>query len=133
MGDFLMSLDWASFLEAEWTCLLLPTLITVGGEIRKWAQSKKIDKYTDILQKHVMIAVKDVYQTIVEGIKGTDEWNEDKMHEVKEIAKQKAIQALSNMAYETLKQANDDFEAQLDSMIEASLYDLKYGKEIIVE
>lgn len=133
MGDFLMSLDWASVLEAVWTCLLLPTLVAVGNEIRKWAQSKKIDKYTDILSKHVMIAVKDVYQTMVENLKHTDAWTEDKMIEVKEIAKQKAIQALSNMAYETLKQANDDFEAQLDSMIEASLYDLKYGKGIIVE
>ena len=128
MSDFLMSLDWASVLEAIWTCLLLPTLIAVGNEIRKWAQSKKIDKYTDILNRHVMIAVKDVYQTIVQGLKGTDEWTEEKMLEVKEVAKQKAIQALSNLAYETLKQANDDFEAQLDSMIEASLYDLKYGK-----
>lgn len=133
MAEFLMSLDWATLLEAAWTCVLLPVLGYVGSEVRKWAQSKKIDKYTDILEKNVMIAVKDVYQTLVQSLKGTDAWTEEKMYEVKEIAKQKAIQSLSNMAYETLRQANEDFESQLDSLIEASLYDLKYGKVTIEE
>ena len=86
-----------------------------------------------ILEKNVAVAVKDVYQTIVRHIKDGEQWTEEKQAEVKEIAKQKAIQALSNLAYETLKQANEDFESQLDSLIEASLYDLKYGRVTIEE
>ena len=42
-----------------------------------------------------------------------------------EMAKQKAIQALSNSAYECLKAANQDFEDYLDSMIGTALFDIK--------
>lgn len=133
MTDFLMSLDWAEVLMTLWSCVLLPAFGYVGNEIRVWAKSRKIDKYTDILEKNVMTAVKDVYQTLVINLKGTDDWTKEKMAEVKEIAKQKAIQALSNAAYETLKQANEDFESQIDSLIESSLYDLKYGKLTVEE
>lgn len=133
MIELLTSLDWAEVLMTLWSCVLLPVLGYVGNEIRVWAKSRKIDKYTDILEKNVMTAVKDVYQTLVINLKGTDAWTEEKMAEVKEIAKQKAIQALSNAAYETLKQANEDFESQIDSLIESSLYDLKYGKVTVEE
>lgn len=133
MTELLTSLDWAEVLMTLWSCVLLPVLGYVGNEIRVWAKSRKIDKYTDILEKNVMTAVKDVYQTLVINLKGTDAWTEEKMAEVKEIAKQKAIQALSNAAYETLKQANEDFESQIDSLIESSLYDLKYGKVTVEE
>ena len=50
------------------------------------------------------------------------------MNEVKEIAKQKAIQALNQSVYKCLKEANSDFEDYLSSLIETSLYDLKHEK-----
>lgn len=128
MSEFVQNLDWNEVITTVWTVILVPLLTYVAAQVNEWAKSKKIDKYTDILQNNMIIAVKDVYQTIVSNIKGTDEWTDEKKMEVKEIAKTKAINALSNAAYECLKQANDDFEQYLDSLVESSLFDIKNAK-----
>lgn len=124
MKDFLASLDWMTLLSAIWTVILVP----IGTQIYKYLKTKKLDKYALILYREVKNAVKSVYETEVKNIKGTDAWTEDKMNEVKEIAKQKAIQALSQSVYKCLKEANSDFEDYLDSLIATSLYDLKHKK-----
>ena len=125
MEELLQSLDWNAVLTTVWTVILLPILTYCAAQIREYAKAKKIDKYTDILQKNVVSACKDVYETVVKDIKGTDEWTEDKQNEVKEIAKQKAIFALSNSAYECLKTANGDFNEYLDSLVRTALFDIK--------
>ena len=124
MKDFLTSLDWMTLLSAIWTVILVP----IGTQIYKYLKTKKLDKYVLILYREVKNAVKSVYETEVKDIKGTDAWTEDKMNEVKEIAKQKAIQALNQSVYKCLKEANSDFESYLDSLITTSLYDLKHEK-----
>nr|DAM64685.1 MAG TPA: hypothetical protein [Caudoviricetes sp.] len=122
MREFLESLDWVSLLSAIWTVILVP----IGTQIYKYLKTKKLDKYALILYREVKNAVKSVYETEVKDIKGTDAWTEDKMNEVKEIAKQKAIQALNQSVYKCLKEANSDFEDYLDSLIGTSLYDIKH-------
>ena len=124
MKEFLASLDWMTLLSAIWTVILVP----IGTQIYKYLNTKKLDKYALILYREVKNAVKSVYETEVKDIKGTDAWTEDKMNEVKEIAKQKAIQALNQSVYKCLKEANSDFEDYLDSLITTSLYDLKHEK-----
>ena len=124
MKDFLANLDWMTLLSAIWTVILVP----IGTQIYKYLKTKKLDKYALILYREVKNAVKSVYETEVKDIKGTDAWTEDKMNEVKEIAKQKAIQALNQSVYKCLKEANSDFENYLDSLITTSLYDLKHEK-----
>ena len=124
MKEFLASLDWMTLLSAIWTVILVP----IGTQIYKYLKTKKLDKYALILNREVKNAVKSVYETEVKDIKGTDAWTEDKMNEVKEIAKQKAIQALNQSVYKCLKEANSDFESYLDSLITTSLYDLKHEK-----
>ena len=124
MKDFLASLDWMTLLSAIWTVILVP----IGTQIYKYLKTKKLDKYALILYREVKNDVKSVYETEVKDIKGTDAWTEDKMNEVKEIAKQKAIQALNQSVYKCLKEANSDFEDYLDSLITTSLYDLKHEK-----
>lgn len=124
MKDFLVSLDWMTLLSAIWTVILVP----IGTQIYKYLKTKKLDKYALILYREVKNAVKSVYEAEVKDIKGTDAWTEDKMNEVKEIAKQKAIQALNQSVYKCLKEANSDFESYLDSLITTSLYDLKHEK-----
>lgn len=124
MKDFLASLDWMTLLSAIWTVILVP----IGTQIYKYLKTKKLDKYALILYREVKNAVKSVYETEVKDIKGTDAWTEDKMNEVKEIAKQKAIQALNQSVYKCLKEANSDFEDYLDSLVTTSLYDLKHEK-----
>lgn len=124
MKEFVASLDWMTLLSAIWTVILVP----IGTQIYKYLKTKKLDKYALILYREVKNAVKSVYETEVKDIKGTDAWTEDKMNEVKEIAKQKAIQALNQSIYKCLKEANSDFEDYLDSLITTSLYDLKHEK-----
>ena len=124
MKEFLASLDWMTLLSAIWTVILVP----IGTQIYKYLKTKKLDKYALLLYREVKNAVKSVYETEVKDIKGTDAWTEDKMNEVKEIAKQKAIQALNQSVYKCLKEANSDFEDYLDSLITTSLYDLKHEK-----
>ena len=125
MSEVISNINWNEMLITVWTVVLLPVLTYIGNEIRQWAKSRKIDKYTDILEKNVVKAVKDIYENIVKDIKGTDQWTDEKKEEVKELAKQKALQGLSNSAYECLTAANNDFEEYLDSLIGTALFDIK--------
>ncbi|MCM1399921.1 MAG: hypothetical protein NC225_10635 [Clostridium sp.] len=125
MENIIENIDWMQVISVVWTVVLLPVLTYVGTQIRSYVQSKRIDKYTDILYKNVVNAVKDVYETVVKDMKGSDEWTKEKQDEVKELAKTKAVQALSNSAYEILKTANGDFNEYLDGLIGTALYDLK--------
>lgn len=128
MSEVLKGIEWNQVIYTLWTVVLLPVLTYVGTEISKYAKSKKIDKYTDILYHNVVDAVKDVYETIVKDVKGSSGWTKEKQDEVKEIAKKKAINALTNSAYQTLKAANNDFDEYLDGLIGTALYDLKKEK-----
>lgn len=125
MENVIKNIDWMQVISVVWTAVLLPVITYVGTQISNYAKSKRIDTYTDILYKNVVSSVKDVYETIVKDMKGSDDWTEEKKYEVKEIAKTKAIQALSNSAYEILKAANGDFNEYLDGLIGTALYDLK--------
>ena len=122
MKDFLANLDWMTLLSAIWTVILVP----IGTQIYKYLKTKKLDKYADILYTEVKKAVKSVYETEVKDIKGTADWTPEKQAEVREIAKQKAIQALNTIVYKSLKEANSDFDDYLDSLIGTTLYDIKH-------
>ena len=122
MKEFLASLDWTTLLSAIWTVILVP----IGTQIYKYLKSKKLDKYGTILYEEVKKAVKSVYETTVKDIKGTEDWTLEKQEEVKELAKTKAIQALTTVVYRSLKEANSDFESYLDSLIGTALYDVKH-------
>ena len=125
MKELLSSLDWNEVIVTIWTVVLLPILTYIGNEVKKYAEAKKIDKYTDILQKNVVSVVKDVYETIVKDIKGTDEWTDEKIEEIRQKAIDKAIASMSYEGYKILKEANSDFDSWVDSIIRAKLYDLK--------
>lgn len=126
MTDVLKGIDWNQAISTIWTIVLLPTITYIGAEIKEYVKTKKIDKYTNILYNNVSNAVKDVYETVVKDIKGNpDLWTEDKQNEVKELAKTKAIVALTTSAYQALKTANEDFDDYLDSLIGTALYDVK--------
>ena len=129
MDKVLNNIDWTQVIYTIWTVVLLPIITYLGTQIGNYVKAKKIDKYTDILYQNVVDAVKDVYETIVKDIKGTQDWTTEKMNEVKEIAKTKAINSLTSSAYQILKTANEDFDEYLDSLIGTALYDLKNYKK----
>lgn len=123
METIFQDINWVTLLSAVWTAVLVP----IGGQIFEWLKSKKLDEYACILYDEVVKSVKSVYETTVKDIKGTEEWNDETKESVKELAKTKAIQALSSIAYRSLKKANEDFESYLDSLIGSALYDVKNG------
>ena len=129
MDKVLNNIDWTQVIYTIWTVVLLPIITYLGTQIGNYVKAKKIDKYTDILYQNVVDAVKDVYETIVKDIKGTQDWTTEKMNEVKEIAKTKTINSLTSSAYQILKTANEDFDDYLDSLIGTALYDLKNYKK----
>lgn len=125
MGEVLQNIDWTQVIYTVWSVVLLPVITYMGKQIAGYSKMKRIDRYTDILYQNVVAAVKDVYETTVKDIKGTGDWTDDRQKEVKEIAKNKAVNALTSSAYQILKTANEDFENYLDSLIGTALYDLK--------
>lgn len=127
MKEVLSNIDWFQLISAIWTIVLVPIITYVGKQIKDYTKAKQIDKYTDILYQNVVDAVKDVYETVVKDIKHNPElWTNEKQNEVKELAKTKAVTALTNSMYQVLKEANHDFEDYLDSLVGTALYDLKH-------
>lgn len=122
--NIVQNIDWLALLTTVWTVVLVP----IGRAIYEWLKSKKLDKYADILYREVVNAVKGVQESIVKDIKGTDGWDEETKAYVRELAKTKALQALTTTAYKCLKEANSHFEEYLDSLIDAALFDIKNGK-----
>lgn len=126
MKDILSSLDWTTILGVIWTAIILPIGKKILTSVNRWLEARKLDKYGQILYDEVKKAVKAVYESVVKDIKGTDEWTEDKMNEVRELAKTKILQALPTIVYKVLSEANDDFGDYLDSLIDTALYDAKH-------
>ena len=126
MENIIQQIDWIQLIQTLWTVVLLPVITYIGAEAGRYAKEKRIDKYTDILYSNILSAVKDVYETVVKDIKGTDQWTAQAQTKAKELAKAKAVSALTASAYQALKAANNDFEKYLDQLIGAALYDLKH-------
>lgn len=125
MENILQNIDWMSLIGTIWTIVFVP----IGKSIYEWFKAHKLDKYVDILYKEVKNAVKSVQEVYVNDLKANPElWTEEKKQEVRELAKAKALQALSSVAYKTLKEANEDFDLYLDSLIGTALFDIKNGK-----
>lgn len=126
MNHIIEQIDWAQALHTLWTVILLPVITYIGTQIGDYAKEKRMGKYADILYSNVLNAVKDVYETTVKDIKGTDQWTAKAQEEVRELAKSKAVSALTVSARQVLMAAYHDFDAYLDDLIGTALYDLKH-------
>lgn len=125
MQDLLNNINWMELFQAVWTIVLVPVFTWIGKEIHDYAKARKTEKYTDMLYISVSKVVKEMYQTVVENIKDTDDWTPEKQKEIKEIAKTKIIQAITTDGYKLLRTVNTDFELWLESLIEAAIFDQK--------
>lgn len=125
MNEFLASLDWATIISVIWTAVLLPIISTIGKKINDKFKMQKIEKYTDMLYEAAEIVVRDIQQSVVDNIKNTDEWTEERIEEIRELAINKAIASMSYEGYKILKEANSDLDNWIDSIIKAKLYDIK--------
>lgn len=125
MKEILTNLDYQEVIVTIWTVIILPILTYAGTQLNEWLKTKKLDKYANILKENVETAIKDVQANFVDELKGTEAWTNETKAEALQMAKDKAIYALTNSAYEALKMANGDFDEYLTTLIEAKLYDLK--------
>ena len=125
MDNFWSSLDWGTLLTTIWTVILLPLATVIGTKINAIAKANKIEKYTNMLYTAAETVVKDLQDSAVKDIKGTDEWTDEKIEEIRQKAIDKAIASMSYEGYKILKEANSDFDSWVDSIIRAKLYDLK--------
>ncbi len=121
MGIILQDIDWFTLLSTIWTVLFVPIIKVIYD----WLKSRKLDKYANILYKEVIKAVKGIQESVVKDLKGTENWNDATKIYVKELAKTKVEQALTTTIYKCLKEANEDFDIYLDSLIETALFDIK--------
>ena len=125
MDNFWSSLDWGTLLTTVWTVILLPLATVIGTKINAIAKANKIEKYTNMLYTAAETVVKDLQDSVVKDIKGTDEWTDEKIEEIRQKAIDKAIASMSYEGYKILKEANSDFDTWVDSIIKNKLYDLK--------
>lgn len=125
MDNFWSNLDWGTLLTTVWTVILLPLATVIGTKINAIAKANKIEKYTNMLYTAAETVVKDLQDSVVKDIKGTDEWTDEKIEEIRQKAIDKAIASMSYEGYKILKEANSDFDSWVDSIIRAKLYDLK--------
>lgn len=125
MKEVLTNLEYQEVIVTIWTVIILPILTYAGTQLNEWLKTKKLDKYANILKENVETAIKDVQANFVDELKGTEAWTNETKADALQMAKDKAIYALTNSAYEALKMANGDFDEYLITLIEAKLYDLK--------
>ena len=125
MVEFLAAVNWEPILKVIWTAIILPFLLWAKGKVNDWAKVRKIEKYTNLLMDAADVVVKDLQEEIVKECKGTEEWTDEKIAEVRQIAINKAIASMTYEGYKLLSEANSDIEDWIDSIIRAKLYDLK--------
>ena len=129
MVEFLATVNWEPILNVVWTAIILPFLLWTKGKINDWAKVRKIEKYTNLLMDAADVVVKDLQEEIVKECKGTEEWTDEKIAEVRQMAINKAIASMTYEGYKLLSEANSDFEDWIDSIIRAKLYDLKQNEK----
>ena len=129
MVEFLAAVNWEPILKVIWTAIILPFLLWAKGKVNDWAKVRKIEKYTNLLMDAADVVVKDLQEEIVKECKGTEEWTDEKIAEVRQIAINKAIASMTYEGYKLLSEANSDFEDWIDSIIRAKLYDLKQNEK----
>lgn len=103
--------------------ILIFPLVAYGLNVLKdYLQSKiKIEKGRDILERAydaVSVSVGFVAQTFVDDVKGTDEWNSEKMKEAAELALTTAKNLLGKDALKILKDIVDNIDEWLMVAIE---------------
>jgi hypothetical protein len=112
------------------TSVAVPLLVALVGflvayldKLKEQAKAKindaRFNKYVDIAEDAIETAVLSVTQTIVDNVKGTDAWTEEKQKRVFEAAKLQAITIMGASAKTALKEVYGDFDAWINAKIEA--------------
>ena len=117
--------------------MVITGLITWAGSVFiKWLSTKIKNKELLALATTITTvaqnAVKATYQSFVESIKGTTEWNEETQKQALESTLATIKSELTTEALAYIESQHGDVMAYLRTLVESILYDLKNGKEIAV-
>ena len=107
------------FALVSWGLTLLTTWL------RTKIKNKKIAELLSSILNIVTNAVKVVYQTYVENIKGTDEWTVDAQKKALQMTLEKAKKQLSKDTIKFIEDTYGNLDDYLTNLIEATLYNLK--------
>lgn len=107
------------FALVSWGLTLLTTWL------RTKIKNKKIAELLSSILNIVTNAVKVVYQTYVENIKGTDEWTVDAQKKALQMALEEAKKQLSKDTIKFIEDTYGNLDDYLTNLIEATLYNLK--------
>ena len=86
--------------------------------LREKTKNEKLSGYLSLAEKSVSAAVAEVGQTFVDGIKGTDEWNNEVAKEAALMALDKAKEIMGEKALTAFNMLIGDAETFLAAQIE---------------
>lgn len=107
------------FALVSWGLTLLTTWL------RSKIKNKKIAEMLSSILNIVTNAVKAVYQTYVENIKGTEEWTVEAQKKALQTALEEAKKQLSKDTIKFIEDTYGNLDDYLTNLIEATLYNLK--------
>ena len=127
MQEVLQSIDWLEVLSVIWTVILIPVINYIKNQFTEYMKARNLEQYSNLLLDTVDKVVKELQNTVVDSIKGTNEWTDEKQQEILEIAKKKVIIILTTEGYNILDTAIEDINIYIETLIESKVYDLKHG------
>ena len=110
MDELLKNIDWMQILSVLWTVILLPILGYIKVKFEEWMKVRNLEKYSDRLINAVDNVAKDMYETVVKEIKGTENWNEETQKEILKTAKTKIKVALTIEGCNFVEEVDEDLE-----------------------
>ena len=111
------------------TCIILPLISFLGVKLTQWLNTKNKDKkgqkLLDTAVDIVINAVRSVFQTYVESLKNSGNFNADAQKIAFNLAKSIVLKQLSEDAKQYIATNYGDLEEWIRNQIEASIYKLK--------
>ena len=111
------------------TCIVLPLISFLGIKLTQWLNTKiKNDKGKALMEQAVDIvinAVRSVFQTYVESLKNSGNFNKESQTIAFNLAKSIILKQLTDDAKNYISQNYGDLEEWIRNEIEASIYKLK--------
>ena len=111
------------------TCIVLPLISFLGIKLTQWLNTKiKNDKGKALMEQAVDIvinAVRSVFQTYVESLKNSGNFNKESQTIAFNLAKNLVLKQLTDDAKNYISQNYGDLEEWIRNEIEASIYKLK--------
>lgn len=105
-------------------------MTTIVNWLNTTIKNKKAAELLVTITNIASNAVKVTYQTFVEAIKGTDEWNDEAKEKALNMSLEAAKRALTIEAIEYIQKTHGDLDTYLISLIESLLYDFKYQAKL---